>query len=244
MMKLKHLLGALLGLLALGLLGGAVWFLRLTAPLEVSQALPVAPTLVPLAPSVTSVSPALSPRIFSIDPARSEVAYHIHETLLSEGNRLNEVVGTTSAVAGEILIDPANPAASQVGDIVVDIKQLKSDDSMRDNALRRQYLESAKYPLAVFSAATISDLPARLREGESFRFKLSGTLTLHDTSQPVSWEVEATIQGDLLRGSASAELDLPSFNVKTPNIGGLVKTGNTARLVIDLVAAAKGAQPD
>ena len=265
----------LLGLLALAVIAGIAitgYTLWLTSDVEVSDAVPVAKTIVP--PTAASVAPALAAttaptnvpatqapdsaaptvapttapepaaapapaaaQVYRIDATQSKASYTVSETFL-DGNRIVDAVGVTSAVAGDILIDRTTPANSQVGEIVVDISQLTSDSNRRDNAIRRQWLESAKYPLATFSNAVISELPAELREGTPFSFKITGDMKLHDTTQPMTWDVTMTLQGDGLTGTATTAFKMSSFNVDPPDIAGVLTVEDDVALTLDIVANA------
>ena len=266
----------LLGLLALAVIAGIAiigYTLWLTSDVEVSDAVPVAKTIVPptaavaaapttiaattaptnvpatqapdsAAPTVApttapepAVAPAAAAQVYRIDATQSKASYKVSETFL-DGNRIVDAVGVTSAVAGDILIDRTTPANSQVGEIVVDISQLTSDSNRRDNAIRRQWLESAKYPLATFSNAVISELPAELREGTPFSFKITGDMKLHDTTQPMTWDVTMTLQGDGLTGTATTAFKMSSFNVDPPDIAGVLTVEDDVALTLDIVANA------
>ena len=264
----------LLGLLALAVIAGIAitgYTLWLTSDVEVSDAVPVAKTIVPptaasvapalaattaptnvpatqapdsAAPTVApttapepAVAPAAAAQVYRIDATQSKASYKVSETFL-DGNRIVDAVGVTSAVAGDILIDRTTPANSQVGEIVVDISQLTSDSNRRDNAIRRQWLESAKYPLATFSNAVISELPAELREGTPFSFKITGDMKLHDTTQPMTWDVTMTLQGDGLTGTATTVFKMSSFNVDPPDIAGVLTVEDDVALTLEIVANA------
>lgn len=176
-------------------------------------------------------------RVYRIDPKRSSASYTVDELFL-ENNTGATVVGETNAVSGQLRIDRQTPSASRVGEIVVDISQLKSDSERRDNAIRRQWLESAKYPLARFKNATLSGLPARVSDGEPFRFRMTGDMTLHNTTRKVTWAVTATLDGDLLRAEAKTRLKMPLFGVAPPNIAGFVSVEEELDLKLSLVAEA------
>ena len=230
----------LLGLLAVAVVvagGVAVWFLQLTAPVKVSSAPPVAATLVVSSTvGVGATTTAVAARVYRIDPARSSAAYRVDETFF-DVRGLVTVTGTTSAVAGEILLDPENPAASRVGEIVVDISQLKTDEPSRDNAIRRSWLESARYPLATFSDATMSGLPDRWKEGEPFAFKMAGNMTVREATKPVTWDVAATVEGGELRGRATTQLKMSDFGVEPPSLMDL-KVEDDIALTLEFVAVA------
>jgi polyisoprenoid-binding protein YceI len=244
---------------------GAIYYFRLTAPVEVSDQAPVAPTLaVPAA--AASASPAASAtatassssvatpvpatpgtprpagtpatgRVYRIDPKQSRASYAVQETFFWENNRLFTAVGTTSAVAGDILIDRANPSASQVGEIVIDISQLTSDDSRRDNAIRRQWLESARYPKATFKTTAIEGLPATIAEGNPYTFRLTGDLTIRTSTQRVTWDVTATLDSDTLRGKATLQTKMTTFGFQPPRLAD-IGVEDDIILTLDLVAPA------
>ena len=132
----------------------------------------------------------------------------------------------------------ANPSASRVGEIVVDVSQLKSDESARDNAIRRKWLESKKYPLARLRNVTLSDVPKSIAEGKPFSFKMVGDFTLHATTRKLPWDVTATLDGDTLRGEATTRFKMSQFNVDPPNIANFVKAEDEAKITLQFVANA------
>ena len=71
--------------------------------------------------------------VYRIDKAESSVHFEIDEILNGSPKR---VVGTTSEVAGEILIDFDNPPASSLGAVVINVRTLETDSSFRDRAMR------------------------------------------------------------------------------------------------------------
>lgn len=242
-----------------------VYLLRLTAPVEVSNTPPVAATLVvptrtvvagesepaptrnaaqaaatPTGTTVqaaaTSPPPASAARVYRIDPDSSQASYRVGETFFDQRGFVI-AVGTTNAVAGDILVDPANLSASQVGEIVVDISQLRTDEPMRDNAIRRQWLESATYPLARFNNSQISGIPATATEGQPFKFQILGDMTVREVTKPVTWEAETTLDGDTLRGTATTQLKMSEFGIEPPRLMSL-EVEDDVELTLEFVANA------
>ena len=125
-----------------------------------------------------------------------------------------------------------------MGEIVVDISQLTSDESARDNAIRRNWLESRKYPLARFKPTELRNLPAQVVEGRPFTFQMVGDLTVHETTKQVVWDVTATLRGDELEVMATTGFKMSQFNVKPPNIAGFVRAEDDLELTLDLTASA------
>jgi polyisoprenoid-binding protein YceI len=147
------------------------------------------------------------------------------------------VTGTTRAVAGEILVDRSNFARSQVGEIVVDISQLTTDDPSRDNAIRRAYLESARYPLARFSNATIVSPAQAQGTSEPLRFQLVGDLSVRDITRAVTWDVEAVIGEDVLTATATLPIKMSDFGVQPPSLA-MLKVEDDVVITLRLVAQA------
>ena len=89
---------------------------------------------------------------------------------------------------------PANPAATEVGPIQIDARDLQTDDSFRNRALRRQILQSTQdeFRFVTFEPTSIDGLPASVAVGESFDFQMSGELTIRDVTSPVTFDVSVT----------------------------------------------------
>ncbi len=180
-------------------------------PLPPTEAQPTAvqPTAADPAATATTAAEAATPTVeavvaltgvqtYSFDPTQSEASYSVEEYFLQESNRLGTAVGVSSEISGDLQIDFDDPASSPLGTVTVDISVLKSDSDMRDNAIRRQWLQSATYPLATFTITAIEGLSGAPTDGQEVSFKLSGDMTVHETTVPVTWDVTAKLDGESL----------------------------------------------
>ncbi|HEX8600539.1 MAG TPA: YceI family protein [Chloroflexia bacterium] len=201
-----------------------------------AAATPTGTTVQAVATSPTSPTPPAAARVYRIDPDLSQASYRVGETFFDQRGFVI-AVGTTNAVAGDILVDPANLPASQVGEIVVDISQLRTDEPMRDSAIRRRWLESATYPLARFNNAKIIDIPATATEGQPFKFQISGDMTVREVTKPVTWEAETTLDGYTLRGTATTKLKMSDFGIEPPSLMSL-QVEDDVELTLEFVANA------
>jgi polyisoprenoid-binding protein YceI len=174
--------------------------------------------------------------VYRIDPAQSIVRYAVDE--IFAGQEVSTAMGTTQQIAGDILIDSANFEQSQVGTIVINIEQFESDSGLRDRRIRREYLESTTYPEAVFVPRELIGFPSEVVEGTAYTFEMSGDLTVKETTQPVTWTVNATLNGDTLTGSASTVILMSAFDVGPINIAGFVETSDEVQLTFEFVAVA------
>ncbi|MBI5565065.1 MAG: YceI family protein [Chloroflexi bacterium] len=253
----------LIGLVIVAVLGGAVLFVldrTIFAPTTVSTAAPVAPTLAaptkaaqvapttapqaaapttaaePVQPAaVAPAAPAGDAQLYRIDAAQSEVRYEVGETFF-QGNRFATAIGRTQGVAGDILINPAEPARSQIGDIVIDISQFQSDESRRDNFIRNNGLESARYPQATFKTTAIEGLPAKVDVGAEVSFTMTGDLTVKETTKSVTWQVTLKLTDQGLSGTASTQIKMSDFSVGPLQLP-MLQTEDDVKLFFDFVAA-------
>ena len=192
----------------------------------------------PTAPKLAASGP--DQVVYRIDAYRSTVGYEVEEIL---AGRSNTARGSTSGIAGDILIDTANPGASEVGDIVVNVEQLTSDQSIRDNRLRHDFLQSTHHPLATITTDTVTGLPDRIEDGVTYDLTLTGDLTVREITKPQTYAATATRTGDTLRIDATIDTLLSDFGIGPISLGPLVSTGNEVRLVIAIEARDIAAEP-
>jgi polyisoprenoid-binding protein YceI len=215
------------------------------------------PTLVPIVPTATTVpkentaipsvsaqtQPAVSVAantqtgvvIYKIVPAESQVSYEVAETFLND-NRFNLAIGVTKQITGEITADKTDPTKSSIGPITVDISQFTSDSNRRDSAIRSRWLESEKFPQAVFTPTKIESLPSKYEEGKDYSFKVTGDLKVREVTKPVTFDVTAQLNGDVLSGTAGTTILLSDFGVGPISIGGMLNTEDQAKLNLKFVA--------
>lgn len=186
-----------------------------------------APTVAPTKTSETT---------YKLVPGESKVTYEVGETFLNQNNRYNLAKGVTTQVTGEIYGDKSNPAAARIGAIQIDISQFKSDNDRRDSYIRNNGLQSTKYPLAKFTPTKIDALPATYQEGSEVNFKITGDLTIKETTRPVTWTVTSKLTGTTLSGQATTEILMSDFKVGPISILGILNTEDKIQLTFDFVA--------
>jgi polyisoprenoid-binding protein YceI len=190
-----------------------------------------------LTASLPAAAAQSGPQRFVIVPAESQVIYRVNEILFNEGNRLNTAVGTTSAVRGEIVVDRANPRASKIGTIVVDISTFRTDSTRRDNAIRNRWLESARFPTAEFVPVAISGLPERYTEAQELRLQVTGNLKVRNVVRPNTvFQTTLKLAGTTLTATATTEVLMTDFGFDPPSILGILRAENELRLEFKLVA--------
>ena len=174
--------------------------------------------------------------LFVIDQSESNVIYGVGETFLNQNNRYNYAQGVTNIISGEILVNFTEPSLSSVGEITIDIKSFKSDKSRRDNAIRDRWLESNKFPMAVFTPNELRGLPEKYSLGDTVDIEIDGNLLVRDTIKPASFLVTLTINNDQIVGQASTQLKMTDFGFDPPDISGILKAENEVDITFEFLA--------
>jgi polyisoprenoid-binding protein YceI len=189
-----------------------------------------APADSPTAQPASSAA-AAGARTFTIVPEQSEASYEVQEQFLSR-DLPNQAIGKTNAVTGELQFSLAGKPSGKVTNITVDLSKLTSDENRRDNRIRQQWLESNKYPNAVFTSTDAQGLPGTYTEGQDVNFKLTGDMTIRDVTKPVTFDVTGKLVGDTITGSATTQILMKDFGIDPPSIAGMltVKDGVTVKL--------------
>jgi polyisoprenoid-binding protein YceI len=193
-----------------------------------------APAAQPADRATTALAPsgaAGGTRTFSIVPEQSEASYEVQEQFLSR-DLPNQAIGKTNAVTGEFQFSLDGKPSGKVTNITVDLSKLTSDESRRDNRIRTQWLESNKFPNAVFTSTEAQGLPEAYTEGQDVNFKLTGDMTIRDVTKPVTFDVTGKLVGDTITGSATTQIMMKDFGIDPPSVAGMltVKDGVTVKL--------------
>ena len=208
----------------------------LTTDIPPTHIVGVNPTMSPI-PSSSLVSED-STVMYIIDQSQSNVSYGVGETFLNQNNRYNYAEGVTNIVSGEIIVNFAEPALSSVGDITVDIKAFKSDKTRRDNAIRDRWLESNKFPIAIFTPMQLKGLPEKYIPGDTVHFEIDGNLSVRNTIRPASFSVKLNVNDDEMLGQASTRLLMTDFGFDPPDISGILKSENEVDITFVFLARA------
>jgi polyisoprenoid-binding protein YceI len=220
---------------------------------NVAQPTP-APTLAPTtaptsasAQSAPSQPPAAGTRRFVVVPEESVASYLVNEEFFAGALAkygieagLGEVTGSTNEVAGELqlrLDDPQN--ALVAGEFTVNLPSLTTDRDLRDSWIRDNALQSNRFPVAKFVAKEIQNAPASYTDGAEVTFQLLGDLTVRDITQPVTFDVTASITGDILKGVATTALQLTDFGFEPPSFANTLTVANDFTIRIELTAKAQ-----
>jgi polyisoprenoid-binding protein YceI len=195
-----------------------------------------APVEEPTATAQPAAEPAAAPVLFEIVQAESEARFTIDEVL--RGSPVT-VVGVTDQVAGQIAIDPANPAATQLGQIVVNARTLATDNEFRNRAIRNQILDTNTYEFVTFQPTELVGLPDAVTVGQSFSFQVVGDLTVKDVTQSVTFDVTVTpVSETRIEGVATTTFPYRDFGVRIPEVPSVDLVADDVTLELAFVAVA------
>src|SRR5271154_1174895 len=114
---------------------------------------------------------------WKFDPAHTTVAFSTRHLMVTT------VRGHFAPPTGKLVFDAANPAASSV-EAIIDAKTVNTGVEQRDNHLRSaDFLEVDKFPTITFKSTKIEV------DGET-EGKVTGDLTMHGVTRPVTLKVE------------------------------------------------------
>ena len=198
-------------------------------------------------PATEAPAAAGEERTFTIDPANTVISYEVDEEFGSDAlNRLGvaagltKTIGRTSTVDGSLTLEMGG-AVPQLKDasFTVDISTLTSNQRMRDRRIQGEWLESSRFPTATFNATEIQVAPATYSEGDEVTFQVAGDLTVREVTNPVVFDVTATLDGNTITGVATSEFQMSSFGVSPPRMANLFTVGDDTVIRVEFVAQAQ-----
>lgn len=174
--------------------------------------------------------------LFEIVPAESVVRFTLGEVLRGQANT---VVGSTDQVAGEISIDLGNPAASQVGTILVNARTFTTDSVNRDRAIKNQILDTNDYEFLTFVPTSVSGWPQEAVVGYTFELEIVGDLTIKDVTLEVTFLMTlVAVSETRLEGVGFTTIKRGDYNLTIPDVPAVASVDEEVLLEIEFVAVA------
>ncbi len=212
---------ALLAIIAIGA------FLYLTRPVA--------------APTNTSAEVSIAPegqKRFVLSD-ESFATFHIYEEL---NGSPKTVIGTTTAVSGEVVIDPAHPEATVIGPLHINARTFITDNERRNAAIARLILkaEDPANEFIVFTPTKLDGFPEHPQVEQELSFTVTGDLHIMNTTKPVTFNVKAKAESeDRITGVATASVLRSDFGIVVPSLPFLANVGDSVELQLSFVLEAK-----
>lgn len=210
------------------------------APAQATEPTAV-PTDTPAPAATDTVAPTAAPAaaeaaVFKISSEKSKAVFSIDEKL--RGKPVT-VLGTTSKVSGDITLSPDDLSQTKIGVIQIDARDLTTDSSFRNTAIRRFILESNndEYQFITFEPTAIEGLPASAKVGDTLTFKITGNLKVRAIVKPVTFETTATMVSDNeISGTAKTVVTRTDYELTIPTVPGVADVADEVPLEISFVA--------
>lgn len=256
----------LLALVVAALIGGTavVWyiFFRPAGPAPVGTGAPVIPgASAPVAssaePAVTA-APTLAPvgtalpagaldGTWSVDPglgsfdydagdfSGSWVGYRVQEQLVGVAG--STAVGRTPDVTGSLTIEGTAVTGAS---FEANLATLVSDEPMRDGQLRRQGVQTDRYPTAAFVLTEPIELGGLPADGQDVAISAAGDLTIHGVTRPVTIELHAALHGDVIAAVGSLTFPWSDFGMERPSAARVVSVADDVTMETQLFFTKEG----
>lgn len=227
----------ILAILAVGV------YMYATRPLKITQVDTVATstseTTVVVSTSTTSTT-STTVKSYSIDSTQSLATYTLGELL---NGKPKTVIGTTSAISGEVIVDISNSKNATMTAIKIDARTFKTDSEKRDNAVARFVLQSEKTEFAfiTFTPTDISGSPETIVPGQEYSFKVKGDLSIAGITKSETFDVKARLSADgsTISGTASSTIKRSDYKLTIPNIPFVANVDQDVKLAFSFVLKSK-----
>lgn len=153
------------------------------------------------------------------DAAKPRIVYRLDETksLVQFDAKafLHDFVGKTSKLQGTIRLSDPDQLTDAEACVQIDAAGLDTGNGLRDATMRKDHLETAKYPTIDFRLAQVES--AR-RDAGGWEFTARGTLLLHGISREILLPVRARQDGDAVRLTAKLPIKMSDYQIRIPKL--------------------------
>ena len=174
------------------------------------------------------------PLRYTVVAERSEVRYRVREQLAGLSFP-NDAVGTTKAIDGGIALDAQGRVLPGDSRFTMDLRTLRSDEPRRDNYIRRNTLETDRYPTVVFAPSELRGLRLPLPPTGTASFELVGDLTVRDATRRATWSATATFSGEDVSVRAATTFRFGDVGLRIPRVAVVLSVEDHIRLEADLL---------
>jgi polyisoprenoid-binding protein YceI len=125
-----------------------------------------------------------------------------------------KIVGESNDLAGSI---DESEKDGLSGNLILNVKSLKTGINMRDEHMKEKYLEVEKYPTATLK---VQGVPV-IASGKDLKKTISLPLSLHGVEQNVDVSLDMKNTSGIYSGSAEFTIKLSDFSIKIPTYLGI-----------------------
>ena len=160
----------------------------------------------------------------------SQAGYRVEEILFGQSTT---AVGRTTEVSGSMTIEGQTV---RDGNFTVQLANVASDESRRDNQFRGRIMDVATHPTATFVLSEPIQLSALPADGETIQVDAVGDLTLRGTTKSVTVPLDAKRSGATIEVAGAFEVVFEDWAIPNPSFGP-AEVGDVGELEFLLVLA-------
>jgi polyisoprenoid-binding protein YceI len=187
-------------------------------------------------PTTTATATAATSGAWTITDS-SKATVRVREQLVGV-NLPSDAVLTGTGATGTFQLK-ADGTFTPDSKISIDLNTLSSDERGRDMFIKQDTLAVRQFPKAEFVPKSVSGLTLPLPASGTFKFTLTGDMTIHGTTKTVTFDVDAKRDGSSLTATATANptWKFGDFGMRPPSSPlRVVSVNDEIRLAFDLVA--------
>jgi len=202
-----------------------------------------APQTAPPTPTISS-TPATSAASSTALPAGAQRFVIVAERSLATIRVREQVAAipapgdaalTTRAFSGTAVLLSDGTFASGSA-FAADLDTLKSNESLRDEWIKFNTLDTRVYPRAEFTLARLGGVPLPLAAQGEWAATLEGTMKIHGVERVLSWPVQVTRSAGEVRVRGATAFKFGDYGMAVPANRLILSVVDDVRLEIDLVA--------
>ena len=174
------------------------------------------------------VATLLACDIATADPTRFRIQPEASEVHFKATSRLMDAEGTFSRLAGEVTVDPKDPATARVI-VTIEAASIDTGIGMRDKHLRSaDFLDVARFPTIKFESQRV--------EVTGRKAMVTGQLTLHGVTREIVVPVEVQLSEVALVATGEFVLNRRDYAINYSSV--LNPIGDSVRIAFTLRARA------
>lgn len=180
-------------------------------------------------------------RLYEVVAGESEAQFIIGEVLRG---RPNTVVGSTDQIDGSLALGFA-AGTVEIGQFVINLRNIATDDEMRDRTIRTMILETNRdeFEFSTFTPTSLSGVPDSFGVGDTLELAVTGDLTVRDVTASVTFDMTIHIRSEeRVEGVASTVILWDDFDITIPYVGGnsiVASVEDEVELRMEFLAAAR-----
>lgn len=171
---------------------------------------------------VASASAQTSPTKMTLhfDPATTKIDWTLKDVL-------HTVRGTFQLKSGVLVFD--EDAGTADGEIIVETASAESGNSARDERMKKDVLESTKYPEAIFHPEKVTGV---VHDGQTQTVTVEGTFTIHGADHPLFLQVRTSLSDGKLNATTNFVVPYVAWGMKDPSTL-ILRVGKDVQVNVD-----------